>query len=62
MSTSYEIIDPSLHVMVDKASDQTTLINENHNLKNLNLIIVISSIVVISVSVIYHMNHQKKDE
>jgi hypothetical protein len=64
MSTSFEILDPRQHVMVHKASDQSFLLNENKNLMNLNLIIMISALVIISVGVVYYRNENnlKKNE
>lgn len=54
MSKSFEIIDPSLHVMVDKAYNQTSIISENKKLKNLNTLIIISAVVIISISLVYY--------
>ncbi len=59
-STSYEIIDPSMHVMVNKASNEASLLNENINLKQLNSIIIISAIVIVVGTIFYTVN-QKRD-
>lgn len=60
MSMSYEIFDPSLHMMVDKSSDQITLMNENKKLKNLNTIILAGSFFVLSMILISVIKHNNK--
>jgi hypothetical protein len=57
---SYEIIDPSLHVMVNKASDQATLLNENKDLKQWNSIIIISSLIILGAVIALSLK-QKRD-
>ncbi|MBR9847299.1 MAG: hypothetical protein GYB35_14890 [Algicola sp.] len=59
-STSYEIIDPSLNVMVDKSSDHAAILNENKDLKQWNSIIIISSVFIIGIALILTLN-QKRD-
>jgi hypothetical protein len=57
---SYEIIDPCLHVMVNKASDQATLFNENKDLKQWNSIIIISSLIILGAAFVLTLK-QKRD-
>lgn len=61
MSTSFEIIDPSMNIMIDRTSNQNTLLDENHNLKNLNLVIIISSITFITIIYLYYKNKKDKE-
>jgi len=61
MLTSYEIIDPSTHVVLDKASDQNTLLQKNMKLRNLNQIII-TSLVFITIGITYYKNQKVKQD
>ena len=60
MSKSHEIIDPSLYVMIKKASNQNILLIENENVKRINFIIIISIIYAIGLSCIYYSKQKRK--
>ena len=62
MSKSHEIIDPSLYVMIKKASNQNILSIENENVKRINFIIIISMVAVIGLSFIYYSNQKRKKD
>lgn len=62
MSKYFEIIDPSLDVLLEKTTSQTSLINENKNLKNLNVIIILSAAVILSIGYVYYQSRDKEDK
>ena len=62
MSKSYEIIDPSLYVMIKKASNQNILSIENEKVKKINFIIIISIMATIGLSFIYYSNQKRKKD
>ena len=62
MSKSYKIIDPSLHVLADKTTNHASLINENMNLKNLNVIIILSAVVILSIGYVYYQSRDMDDK
>ena len=62
MSKSYEVIDPSLYVMIEKTSNQNLLSIENENVKRINFILIISIIAVIGLSSIYYSNQKRKKD
>jgi len=62
MSKSYEIIDPSLYVMIKKASNQNILSIENEKIKKINFIIIISIVAAIGLSSIYYSNQKRKKD
>lgn len=59
MFMSYEIIDPSLHVMVHKASDQAAILNENRDLKQWNSMIIISSIIILGAAITLTLSQKR---
>ena len=62
MSKSYEIIDPSLYVMIEKASNQNILSIENEKVKKINFIIIVSIVAAIGLSSIYYSNQKRKKD
>ena len=62
MSKSHEIIDPSLYVMIKKASNQNILSIENEKVKKINFIIIISIMAAIGLSFIYYSKQKRKKD
>lgn len=60
MLPSYEIIDPSIHIMIDKTSDMNCLLKENKKLKITTYAVIGLSLLTVLGLIIYFSPKSKK--
>jgi RsiW-degrading membrane proteinase PrsW (M82 family) len=62
MLPSYEIIDPSTHVMIDKSSEMSALIQKNKNLKITSYLVIGLSLLTVLALMTYYTSNTKQEE
>ncbi len=62
MLQSYEIIDPSNHVMIDKSSDMNLLIQDNKKLKITTQVVIGLSLLTLLAIITYLSSRPNQEE